>query len=146
MTTKKLNAKQVRWTEKLAAFDFTIEYRKSKLNSANASSRKFDIVKSNNNENNNDDFFSILRNKFRNQNFQFDIQKRNDVSASIKLTALTKQLNDIIIANTQVTDLNEKVLAKQTRILNAAKSSRLLIHQILKSKKFYLKLRESIIA
>ena len=69
MITKKLNVKQIRWIEKLIAFDFEIEYRKNKFNFANASSRKFNIIKMNlnDNENNNDDFFFILRNKFRNQ-------------------------------------------------------------------------------
>ena len=73
MTIKKLNAKQIRWIEKLVAFDFTIEYRKNKLNFANASSRRFDIMKSNDNDKNNDKFLFILRNKFRNQNYQSDL-------------------------------------------------------------------------
>ncbi len=41
--------------------------------------------------------------------------------------------------------LNEKVLARSCRILNIA-SSQLLIHQIMKSKKFYLKMSESMTA
>ncbi len=41
--------------------------------------------------------------------------------------------------------LNEKILAKSHRILNTA-SSWLLIHQIIKSKRFYLKMSESITA
>ena len=73
MITKKLNAKQIHWIKKLIAFDFTIKYRKKKFNSANAPSRKPDIIKSNNNENNNDNFLSILRNKLRNQKYQFDL-------------------------------------------------------------------------
>ena len=73
ITTKKLNAKQIRWIEKLIAFNFIIEYRKRKLNFANASSKKSDIIKSNNNENNNDNFLLILRNKLRNQKYQLDL-------------------------------------------------------------------------
>ena len=63
---KKFNVKQIRWIKKLITFDFIIKYRKNKFNSANASLKKSNIIKSNNNENNNDDFFFILRNKFRN--------------------------------------------------------------------------------
>ena len=69
MSTKKLNAKQIRWTEKLIAFDFIIEYCRRKLNFANAPSRRSDIIKFDDNENNNDDFLFILRNKFRNSEY-----------------------------------------------------------------------------
>ena len=51
-------------------FDFIIEYYKKKLNFANASSRKLDIIKFNDNENNNDNFLFILRNKFYNSKCQ----------------------------------------------------------------------------
>ena len=60
MTTKELSAKQIRWAEKLAAFDFTIEYRKGKLNPADAPSRRPDIVKPDGSEDNNDDFLLTL--------------------------------------------------------------------------------------
>ena len=70
MSTKKFNAKQIRWTKKLIAFDFIIEYRKRKLNFANASLRKSDIIKFDDNKNNNDDFLFILRNKFCNSKCQ----------------------------------------------------------------------------
>ena len=70
MLTKKFNAKQIRWTEKLIAFDFIIKYCRRKLNFANASSRRSDIIKFDDNENNNDDFLFILRNKFRNSKCQ----------------------------------------------------------------------------
>ena len=73
MTTKKFNARQMRWVEKLVAFDFNIKYRKRKLNFVDASFKKSDIMKSNDNEKNNDDFLSILRNKFRNQEYQFKL-------------------------------------------------------------------------
>ena len=46
MITKELNGKQMRWTEKLTAFDFHIKYRKDKLNPADKSSKKSDIMKS----------------------------------------------------------------------------------------------------
>ncbi len=55
------------------------------------------------------------------------------------------QLNDIVIADTEVMCLNEKVLAKSCRILNIV-SSQLLIHQIMKLKRFYLKMSESMTA
>ncbi len=67
MMTKKLNIQQMRWAEKLAAFDFHIEYRRDKLNSANALSRRLDIMKLNDSKKNNDYFLSILWNKLRNQ-------------------------------------------------------------------------------
>ena len=66
ITTKKFNAKQIYWIKKLITFDFIIEYRKRKFNSANAPLKRSNIVKSNDNENNNDNFFFILRNKLRN--------------------------------------------------------------------------------
>ena len=66
MLTKKFNAKQIRWTEKLIAFNFIIKYRKEKLNFANALLKRSDIIKLDNNENNNNDFLFILRNKFYN--------------------------------------------------------------------------------
>ena len=55
------------------------------------------------------------------------------------------QLNNTIIANIRITRLNEKMLAKRRDILNFA-SFRLLIQQITKSKRFYLKLKKSMIA
>jgi len=64
---KKLNVQQMRWVEKLAAFDFHIEYRRDKLNSANASSRRLDIMKSNDSEKNNEYFLFTLQNKLCNQ-------------------------------------------------------------------------------
>ncbi len=57
----------MRWAEKLAAFDFHIKYRKDKLNSANVSSRRLNIMKLNDSKKNNDYFLSILQNKLRNQ-------------------------------------------------------------------------------
>lgn len=71
------------------------------------------------------------------------MQERNGVSTIVKLAALTERLNGIAVADTQVMDLDEKVLDRPTRILDAAMSSRLLIHQVLKSERSYLKLRES---
>ena len=66
ITTKKLNARQVRWAEKLITFNFNIKYRRDKLNFADASLRKSDIIKSNDSEENNNKFLSTLRNKLRN--------------------------------------------------------------------------------
>ena len=66
MTTKKFNARQMRWAEKLTAFNFNIKYRRDKLNFADASLKRSDIIKSNDSEENNDKFLSTLRNKLRN--------------------------------------------------------------------------------
>ena len=89
ISTKKFNAKQIRWTKKLIAFNFIIEYRKKKLNFVNASSRKSDIMKLNNNKNNNDDFLFILRNKLRNSKCQSKQTQIRNEFANIKLTILT---------------------------------------------------------
>ena len=86
---KKFNARQMRWAEKLAAFDFHIEYRKDKLNSVNASSRRLNIMKSNNSKKNNDYFLSTLQNKLCNQKCQSELLKNEEVSTMIKLAALT---------------------------------------------------------
>jgi len=145
MMTKKLNAQQIRWAEKLAAFDFHIEYCRGKLNSANVSSRRLDIMKSNDSEKNNDYFLSTLQNKLRNQKCQSELLENEEVSTAIKLAALTTQLNDIVIADTRVMCSNEKVLARSRRILDTALFW-LLIHQIMKSKRFYLKMSESMTA
>ncbi len=88
MIMKKLNAWQIRWTEKLAAFDFHIEYHKDKLNSANALSRRLDIMKLNDSEKNNDYFLFTLRNKLHNQKYQSKLLKNEEVSTAIKLAAL----------------------------------------------------------
>ena len=122
MMMKKLNAWQMHWTEKLAAFDFHIEYHRDKLNFANASSRRLNIMKLNDSEKNNDYFLSTLQNKLRNQKCQSKLLENEEVSTMIKLAALTMQLNDIVIADTQVMCSNEKVLAKSCRILDTASS------------------------
>ena len=75
--------------KKLIAFDFNIKYRKNKFNFVNASSKKFDIMKSNDNKKNNDNFLFILRNLFRNQKYQFELQKNVNIFVAIKLTTLT---------------------------------------------------------
>ncbi len=67
MMIKKLNIWQMRWAEKLTAFDFHIKYHRDKLNSANASSRRFNIMKLNDSKKNNDYFLFTLQNKLRNQ-------------------------------------------------------------------------------
>ena len=146
MTTKELNAKQIRWAEKLAAFDFTIEYRKGKLNPADAPSRRPDIVKPDSSEENNDSFLPTLRNKLRNQEYQPDLQGRDGVPAIVKLAALTAQLGSTATLDTQVTNLDEEVLERRTCILDTAMSSRLLVHQVLESERSYLELREPMVA
>jgi len=102
-------------------------------------------MKSNDSKKNNDYFLFTLQNKLRNQKCQSELLENEEVSTAIKLAALTMQLNDIVIADTQVMCLNEKVLVKSCRILDTA-SSQLLIHQIMKSKRFYLKMSESMTA
>ena len=66
--------------------------------------------------------------------------------ATVKLAALTEQLGGITVADTQVMDLDERVLDKQTRILDVAMSSRLLVHQVLESERSYLGMREPMAA
>ena len=75
MIIKKLNGKQMCWIEKLIAFDFQIKYRKNKLNSANKSSKKPDIMKSELDEKNVFILF-ILQNKFRFAKYQPKLQKK----------------------------------------------------------------------
>ena len=145
MSTKKFNAKQIRWTEKLAAFNFIIKYRRKKLNFADAPSRRSDIIKFDDSENNNDDFLFILRNKFCNLKCQSKQVQIRDEFANIKLTALTAQLNDTIIADIWITRSNEKMLVRRRDILNFA-SFRLFVQRIAKSKRFYLNLKKSMIA
>ena len=145
MITKELTAKQVRWAKKLSAFDFTIEYRKKTLNPTNASLRKSDIIKSKDDEDVNNDFLFTLRNKLRNQFYQPKLLRDPKVSSAVKLAASTTRLSSNAIADTQAIDLDERVLARRHGVLKAA-ASRLLVHQIMKSKRFYLKLREPMIA
>jgi len=102
-------------------------------------------MKLNDSKKNNDYFLSTLRNKLRNQKCQSELLENEEVLTVIKLAALMMQLNDIIIADTQVICLNEKVLARSCKILDTA-LFQLLIHQIMKSKKFYLKMNESMTA
>ena len=88
------------WAEKLATFDFYIKYCKDKLNSANASSKRLNIIKLNDSEKNNDYFLFTLQNKLHNQKYQSELLKNEEVSTVIKLAALMMQLNDIVIVNT----------------------------------------------
>lgn len=67
--TKELNTKQIRWAEKLAAFNFIIKYRKRTLNPTDTPSRRPNIVKPDNNEDNNNSFLPTLQNKLRNQEY-----------------------------------------------------------------------------
>ncbi len=88
MMMKKLNAWQMRWTEKLIMFDFHIKYCKDKLNSANASLKRFNIMKLNDSKKNNDYFLSTLQNKLRNQKCQFKLLENKEVSTVIKRAVL----------------------------------------------------------
>ncbi len=98
-------------------------------------------MKLNDNKKKNDYFLFTLWNKLCNQKCQSELLKNEEVSTAVKLAALMMQLNDIVIADTQIICLNEKVLVKSCRILNTA-SFQLFIHQFMKSKKFYLKMSE----
>ena len=80
-------------------FDFIIKYCRKKLNLANASLKKFDIIKFDEDENNNNNFLFILRHKFCNSKYQLKQAQIRDEFVNIKLTALTVQLNNIVIAN-----------------------------------------------
>ncbi len=77
-------------------------------------------MKLNDSKKNNDYFLSTLRNKLRNQKCQSELLKNEEVLIAIKLAALTMQLNDIVIADTQVMCLNKKVLIRFCRILDIA--------------------------
>ncbi len=145
MMTKKFNVWQMHWAEKLTAFDFHIEYHRDKLNSANVSLRRLDIMKLNDSKKNNDYFLFTLRNKLHNQKCQSELLKNEEVLIMIKLAALMMQLNDIVIANTWIMCSNKKILVKSCKILNTA-SSQLLIHQIMNLKRFYLKMSKSMTA
>ena len=145
MTTKELTAKQVRWAEKLSAFDFTIEYRKGTLNPADAPSRRPDIMKPGGGEDVNDDFLPTLRNKLRNQSYQPELLGDPRVPSAVKLAASTMRLGSKPTADTQAIGLDERVLARRYGVLEAA-ASRLLVHQIMKSERSYLKLREPMVA
>jgi len=81
-------------------FNFNIKYCKDKLNSVNASLRRSDIMKLNDSKKNNDYFLFTLQNKLYNQKYQFKLLKNEEVSTTVKLAALTMQLNDIVIADT----------------------------------------------
>ena len=145
MTTKELNAKQVRWAEKLAAFDFTIEYRKGTLNPADAPSRRPDIMKPEGTEDSNEAFLPTLRNKLRNREYQPEILMDPRVPAAVKLAASTTQLGSMSTADTSATGWDERVLARRHGVLEAA-ASRLLVHQVMESERSYLELREPMVA
>ena len=70
-------------------FDFIIEYCRKKLNFANTSLKRSDIMKFDDNENNNDDFLFILQNKLRNSKCQSKQAQIRDEFANIKLITLT---------------------------------------------------------
>ena len=144
MIIKKFNDKQMRWTEKLTAFDFHIKYHKNKLNPADESSKKSDIMKSELNEKNVFILF-ILQNKLHFAEYQSELQKKNGISATVRLIMSMIQLNNTIIANTWTARLNEKTFDKHYAILNSM-TFRFLINQIMKSKKSYLDSHEFMIA
>lgn len=86
MTTKELNPRQVRWAEKLSAFDFHILYRKGKLNPADGPSRRPDLFAPEGSESNNDEFLPTLQNKLRTGSIGY---VDSGVPASVKLFAAT---------------------------------------------------------
>lgn len=82
MTTKELDARQVRWAEKLAAFDFNIQYRRGKANLVHAPSRRPDIVELDGSEGLNDDFLPTLRNKLCNRVYRPELQEDSNIPAA----------------------------------------------------------------
>ncbi len=78
----------MRWAEKLTAFDFNIKYHKDKLNFANASLKRFDIMKLNDSKKNNDYFLFTLQNKLCNQKCQSELLENKEISIAVKLAAL----------------------------------------------------------
>jgi len=60
----------------------------TKLNFANASSRKFNIMKSNDSKKNNDYFLFTLQNKLHNQKCQSELLENEEVLTMIKLVTL----------------------------------------------------------
>ncbi len=79
-------------------------------------------MKLNDNKKNIDYFLFTLQNKLHNQKCQSELLKNEEVLTAVKLAALMMQLNDIVIANTQIICLNKKVLIKSCRILNTVSS------------------------
>ena len=91
-------------------------------------------------------FYQHCVTNFAVKKYQLKLQKNSSIFSTIKLVASTTY--EILIlssANFRVKYSNEIILANDNKILKIA-SSRLLIHQIMKKKKFYLKLRKSMIA
>ncbi len=66
-----------------------IKYCRDKLNFANVSLRRLNIMKLNDSKKNNDYFLFTLRNKLRNQKCQSELLKNEEVLTAIKLAALT---------------------------------------------------------
>lgn len=73
------------------------------------------------------------------------MQKNNNIFATVKLAAIIAYLNSIAIADIQIIDLFKKVFEILRSILDFA-LFRLLIQQIVESKKFFANLKESIAA
>ena len=87
----------------------------------------------------------ILQNKLCFAKYQPELQKKNNIFAAVRLTMSMIQLNNTVIANTRTARLDEKAFNRHHVILNSM-MFRLLINQIMKSKKSYLDSHESIIA
>ena len=102
-------------------------------------------MKFNESEDNNNAFLSTLQNKLRSSKYQSKQWENRKTSAIVKLTALIAQLNDTIIADTQIMNLNEEVLVRRCSLLDSA-SFRLLVQRMTKSKRFFSELSESMTA
>ena len=81
--------------------------------------------------------FFILQNKLRFAEYQPKLQKKNNISATMRLTISMVQLNDMIIVDIRTARLNEKALNRHHVILNSM-TFRLLINRIMELKRSYL--------
>ena len=127
MTTKELNARQVRWAEKLSAYDFYIEYRKGKLNPADGPSRRPDLMKPDGSEENNDAFLPTLQNKLRIREFQPEVQENTGVPATVRLSALFDDM-----------ELDAPFVGRSG-------TSRLLVQRVLEEERAYLEMPEPMV-
>ena len=82
LTKKELNRRQARWAEKLAAFDFMIEYRAGKTNPANGPSRRPDYKTLNSSEENG--MLPTLQKKLQGAFMTRAFSYRNQESTSVR--------------------------------------------------------------
>ena len=111
MTKKKLNFKQVRWTQILTVYDFKIFHRSNAKNSANESSKRFDYEKI---SSLNTKLLSTLQNKLTlssNKKSLTQSERKNSVELTFVLQ-LTKMSINIDAEFVKLTRNKRKILAK----------------------------------